>query len=148
MVSTSDEFKRKSDEFSKLVNNTKGNEMDVIWEEEHLKVSYFMGGLPQVKIERHNSVPNDLIEIEANEFTEIASRWLELQGYDVVKREPEIAPCPNPECSNPLGVYVFEEADGSCYVTCDTCGCNSPYGETEFEAIRLHNLIAKRASHI
>ena len=81
------------------------------------------------------------------DMTAISKTFLELQGYDVIKREPELKPCPNPECgeTNPLNLYVFPEEDGSCYITCDTCGYNSPYGDTEAEAIRLHNLIAEKA---
>jgi hypothetical protein len=67
---------------------------DVIWETGHLKVSYYRAGLPQVKIERHNKIPVDLIEIEAGEFMGIAKNYLKLQGYDIIRREPELKPCP------------------------------------------------------
>ena len=89
----------------------------------------------------------DKICIYTEEYIDINKRFFDTQGYDVIKREPELKPCPNPECgeTNPLNLYVFPEEDGSCYITCDTCGYNSPYGDTEAEAIRLHNLIAEKA---
>jgi hypothetical protein len=73
------------------------------------------------------------------EFTEICKNWLDIQGYDVVKREPEIAPCPNPECRSDE-IELMHGYHG-CYVYCHQCRYSSPCKDIESEAIRLHNAL-------
>jgi len=63
----------------------------------------------------------------------------------VVKREPEIAECPNPECGAiPNWIGVWSWSDGLFSVRCIKCGYHSPEADTEQEAIRLHNNLAGR----
>jgi hypothetical protein len=67
-------------------------------------------------------------------------------GYAVTRKEPEIKPCPNPECKSNQAVYVETGRPpyNYRYVNCDGCGYCGPEADTLAEAIRLHNLIAWR----
>jgi hypothetical protein len=87
----------------------------------------------------HPKIPFDKICTPSVEFTALCRHWLDLQG----KPEPEIAPCPNPECKS-----VEMEVETLCFndfgvkkyiVSCPLCGYSSPRADTETEAIRLHN---------
>ena len=86
------------------------------------------------------------ISVDCDEFTVLTKRWLDQQGYDVIKREPEIAPCPNPECViDQLELEDCVVADAyRFYLYCHKCDYSSPLSKTKTEAIRLHNLIAGR----
>jgi hypothetical protein len=70
---------------------------------------------------------------------------------DVVKREPELLPCPNPECGHSLGINQLQLAhygdDEEMYwtVECPECGLRYPLALTLDEAIRLYNMIANNA---
>jgi hypothetical protein len=73
-------------------------------------------------------------------------KYLDGQGYDIVKRLPEIAPCPNPECDatkihgeNP---YI-EEDKSHCFRVACNCGYRGPRHLTKDGAILGHNAIAK-----
>jgi hypothetical protein len=78
---------------------------------------------------------------------------LEKMGFDVqlIKREPEIAPCPNPECGAECTVILaavprFDDGttDDYRYDHCPRCKYYGPRGNGRIEAIRLHNLICER----
>jgi hypothetical protein len=82
-----------------------------------------------------------------NEALEIADAIRDY--YDVVKRQPEIAKCPNPECvMSPQKLLCYAYVDGygehNYHVACSGCGYIAPHAKTESEAIRLHNQIAGR----
>jgi hypothetical protein len=65
------------------------------------------------------------------------------QGYDVVKREPEIAPCPFCKAFVEMEhCYISDKKEF--YLVCDDCGYCSCHVESESEAIRLHNKLAGR----
>jgi hypothetical protein len=85
------------------------------------------------------------ISINNDEFTGLCKRWLGLKGYNIIDPEPLIAPCPNPECG---GTVVLEDAyvagHYKYYFVCNTCGYVSPLADSASEAIRLHNIIAKK----
>lgn len=76
-------------------------------------------------------------------------------GVYAVKREPDIEPCPNPECGGTCKIVSrivpkFEsqhddKPDNICSVYCLECNYFGPKAEGEAEAIRLHNLIAGRS---
>jgi hypothetical protein len=78
----------------------------------------------------------------------VVKKYLDEQGYDIVKRQPEIAPCPNPECDKPCHCEKTDLGGGvlgrgvEYTVTCGHCGYYSPVASSEHEAIRLHNAIA------
>ena len=80
------------------------------------------------------------ILITSDELTDISKHWLDLQGYDITKRQPEIAPCPNRECGRSL--FMDYREDGKHQAYCVECGYHGPMADTPEEAIRLHNLIA------
>ena len=82
------------------------------------------------------------ISIDCDEFTVLAKRWLDQQGYDIIKREPEIAPCPNPECRNDK--MHLEGCEDDMWYYCHKCGYAGPTANSKSEAGRLHNLIAGR----
>jgi Zn ribbon nucleic-acid-binding protein len=81
------------------------------------------------------------IEIGEEELTWFSLRWLNHEGYDVVKREEEIAPCPF--CGGECDVF-YECDDVANMVECERCGYRSRFANTSSEAIRLHNQIAGR----
>jgi len=90
--------------------------------------------------------------VTKDDFRTICTQFLDAEGYDVAKREPEWLPCPNPECRCKRAVYIDVntidslEGDYTYYsVLCDGCGYCGPEAKTPQEAIRLHNLIAKNA---
>jgi hypothetical protein len=107
-----------------------------------VKISYSNGGITRPW--HKGCAPEDTIKGVADAF-----------GYDVdvVKRQPEIAPCPNPECGNKnLIIPDHSGLDKMIFVLCEQCGYRSPYAfwvnkGKEFaraEAIRLHNNLAGR----
>lgn len=57
-------------------------------------------------------------------------------GYDVIKREPELLPCPNPECGREC--KIFDSLD-DIWVQCNYCYYRSPEARTVKEAVRLHS---------
>jgi len=57
-------------------------------------------------------------------------------------REPEIAPCPNPECGEEVG-WETDGMNEAYWLTCE-CGYSSPTANSTAEAIRLHNNLAGR----
>jgi hypothetical protein len=86
------------------------------------------------------------INIDPDELTAFSHHWLNLQGYTVTRKEPEILPCPNPECGNQDLTVTrtnFINGDPIYEICCEDCGYRSPSGKSEAEAIRLHNLIAR-----
>lgn len=96
----------------------------------------------------------------ANPTLLFKSEWLEIInvlcnkfGYDITKREPEIAPCP--ACGHPICLIVpaltnsgtTQYVKSKAQVICQrdaSCGYRGPNADTGEEAIRLHNLICKR----
>lgn len=118
--------------------NQKENKMEIIWETDELKATlYHDDALIYLK-----DAYGDMIGCSVDELTAFARHWLDLQGHDVIRRELEIAPCPNPECGGECKLeYIYH--DGSAYlIKCTECGYSGPIAYTEEEAIRLHNLIA------
>lgn len=105
-----------------------------------LAVSEYCGGMKTLRLCEYtpNTGKNCSMQVDDAELTAFARHWLDLQGYDVVKREPEINECPNPECNHELQVLGFMEW----HLECAYCGYHSPHDPDKFEAIRLHNLIA------
>ena len=62
-------------------------------------------------------------------------------GYDITKRQPEIAPCPNPDCGGECKIHG--EFDGQYFIMCgNDCGYCAPIADTPEEAIEKHNQIA------
>jgi hypothetical protein len=113
--------------------------MNVIWETDELKVikiskqpeEYLLTDDPR-------SIMRDAIKLSQNELTTFCLHWLDLQGYDITKPEPEIAPCPfcGGEC------YTWNPEENEWSVACHDCTYNSGCADSESAAIRLHNLIA------
>lgn len=62
--------------------------------------------------------------------------------WEYTKREPEIAPCPNPECRAECAIVSYGVDEYQ--VQCGECDYRAPFGNTPEEAVRLHNLIAWR----
>ncbi len=87
-------------------------------------------------VSNHKMITND------TEITNWCVSRLECVGYDVVKREPEIVPCPNPECSD-NGCFIIRDEE-IYWIRCPRCGYEGPKEDTPAEAIRLHNLTAER----
>ena len=123
--------------------------IDVIWHTDELMVRVHPDG--DLEFTENPKINTHFIRIDPDELTAFARSWLDQQGYDVNKREPEIDPCPNPECEDNGCFVIQEDAVSSninlkdpkiCWVTCPRCGYESPKEETTAEAIRLHNLIA------
>jgi hypothetical protein len=90
--------------------------------------------------------------VTKDDFRTICTQFLDAEGYDVAKREPEWLPCPNPECRCKRAVYIDVntidslEGDYTYYsVLCDGCGYCGPEAKTPQEAIRLHNLISSKS---
>jgi hypothetical protein len=79
--------------------------------------------------------------VTKDDFRTICTQFLDAEGYDVVKREPELLPCPfcGGEC------YTWNPAENDWSAACQDCTYNSGCGDSESEAIRLHNLIADNA---
>ena len=59
--------------------------MDVIWETDELKVDI----VPPKTVRARAELGGDYILIHPDELTAFARHWLDLQGYDVTKREDE-----------------------------------------------------------
>lgn len=81
---------------------------------------------------------------------EMSMAILNLEGYDITKRQPEIAPCPNPECGGECTLMYQQrdspgwDEDPCYYVRCVSWRCHyeGPSADTKEKAIRLHGLIA------
>lgn len=88
---------------------------------------------------------DDPVIASKDEFTELCKHWLDLQGYDVTKRQPEIAPCPfcGGKCYNDEAGSHSKKEDEH-WIECETCEYHSKHCDTPEEAIRLHKLIAER----
>ena len=75
-------------------------------------------------------------------FLKQITAWLDQQGYDVIKREPEIAPCP--VCED--GAMVCEASDGE-YVMC--LGKRCPIRTFEYltpgKALEIWNALPRKA---
>jgi len=69
-----------------------------------------------------------LITLTQDELTAFARHWLDLQGYDVVKREPEIKPCPN--CGYEQAEY--REDYGGCWICLNSfCRLAGPHDDKD-----------------
>ena len=117
------------------------DEMDVIWDTGELVVQHSRGDVIMSEVENETVRHGRTIQIEQDELTAFARHWLSREGYDVIKRQPEIAPCPNPECRNDKMHLEGAGDDMWCY--CHKCGYAGPTANSKSEAGRLHNLIAK-----
>lgn len=114
---------------------------NVIWETDELKV-YF-----DEQIELQDAWTRNFITLPVDELTAFASCWLtEHAGYDVVKREPELKPCPNPECEcKKYSVDCDEYDDESHYwVRCEMCGLAGPIEFSKREAIEAWNALPRK----
>lgn len=89
------------------------------------------------------------LNVSNDELIEFEKHHLNLHGYDIIKRQPEIAPCPF--CGNPnfrcevmtSEVHNKGEASKKSWVECiDECGYQTAYFDTPEEAIEKHNQIA------
>ena len=110
---------------------------EVIWENIN-KVQLISSG-DKTLICTHRDQPTLLFK---SEWLEIMQALGERFGYDVIKREPEIAPCPNPECHNDK--MHLEGCEDDMWYYCHKCGYAGPTANSKSEAGRLHNLIAGR----
>lgn len=121
---------------------------------------------------RHKGGGGVILQIAADDFMAACKNWLDHEGFYTVEKdnpetlcdlliamgyevsispkEPEIAPCPNPECKNDdLIVADHSGLDKMIFVLCEQCGYRSPYAfwvnrgkkAARAEAIRLHNLL-------
>jgi len=90
-----------------------------------------------------NLQESESVWFEENEWHIELVEWLDHEGYDVVKREPEIAPCPfcGGECHS---IFDIADDDYPYRIMCTECRYNSKRTYLESEAIRLHNQIAGR----
>lgn len=137
------ELQKKLDDFT--IELDKENEMEkTIYEDETLMVRVFNHPFIDNEKQVMFMVPFEgvkPIDIEGKIFTEISTKWLDLQGYDVLKRELELLQCPfcGGEC------YTWNPAENDWSVACQDCTYNSGCADSESEAIRLHNLIVDNA---
>ena len=110
-----------------------------------LKAKLVDGGDLLISVDRGENYRGEILINAEYGFTNLAKKWLDLQDYNITKRAPEIAPCPNPECGEGCKVNAFKipECANSYEVHCLKCHYSGPrsYKSTE-DAIRLHNLIA------
>lgn len=124
----------------------KENEMDVIWETDELKVLTYAGG-SRVSLKQNTQHINPhVIGCSKDELTAFARHWLDLQGYEVTRKEPEIKACPNPTCelTEHLEVVKMEwgtRGKSSWFVHCKNCGYRGGCGHDRAQAIEIHNLI-------
>lgn len=91
------------------------------------------------------------IRASNNTFINLCKHWLDLQGYDITKCAPEIAPCPI--CGANCEVDVAINKHGRAFVGdkkqvyCDkdiSCGYRGPIADTSEEAIEKHNRHAEK----
>ena len=123
---------------------------NIIWKSENLLVAY-RDNRKKLLMKETKSLFNDpdTIGTEFEDMTGFAKHWLDLQGYDITKRQPEIAPCPF--CGHDCEVDVAINKHGRAFigekkqVYCEkdvSCGYRGPFAFTAEEAIEKHNLIA------
>lgn len=90
-------------------------------------------------------------QVAKRDFRSICTQFLDAEGYDVVKREPELKACPNPICERTKYLEVIEIPSRYAYpnkefiVECKNCGYRGGRGSSEEQAVKLHNLIADNA---
>jgi hypothetical protein len=64
---------------------------------------------------------------------------------DVVKREPELLPCPNPECEGDISDIYTEQKENDYWVTyCDYCGLKAPMEYTREQSIKIWNALPRK----
>jgi Zn ribbon nucleic-acid-binding protein len=71
---------------------------------------------------------------------EFIAELAHVHGYDITPRQPEILPCPNPECGRSL--FMDYQEDGKHQVYCVECGYRGPLSDTYRGAVTKSNLIA------
>jgi hypothetical protein len=117
------------------------DEMDVIWRADDTVLS---SSKDNVILKNTRNGETDKIVIWKHAFTEICLHWLDLQGYDVTKREPEILPCPY--CGHDKLTrynWRFTETKEKA-VVCPGCGLTAPSFEELFEAIEAWNALPRK----
>jgi hypothetical protein len=109
----------------------------MIWETEYIKVE--QGYSDCVVISDLDG--SGFVQMDNSELTALAMEWLGQRGFDIVKKEPEIKSCPNPECGGEC--HCDKRFLEAYYVECENaCGYQGPRAQIRDKAIRLHNLIA------
>ena len=73
------------------------------------------------------------------ELTQFCEEWLQRRRYHILKRTPEIAPCPN--CGKIPWLH-FNAMCGNWYAC--SCGVSGPAASTEYEALAGYNLVARK----
>ena len=109
----------------------KEHEMGVIWETDFIyAITRRDSKYAQIKIIKSSGM------IPKVELTAFARHWLDLQGYDVTRREPELLPCPfcggKAHAFTPMGKTWIS-------MRCQRCEMiTAPY-ENKIQAIRAWN---------
>jgi hypothetical protein len=118
--------------------NQKENKMEIIWETDELKATlYHDDALIYLK-----DAYGDIIGCSVDELTAFARHWLDLQGYDVTKRKPEIKACP--VCGTEA--HSWCEDDEWYYVQCGniTCAIRSDSDISEEHVIKRWNALPRK----
>jgi hypothetical protein len=86
-----------------------------------------------------------------DEFEQEVIHWLDLQGYEVTRKEPELKACPNPTCEQTKFLEIVEvpsmysHPNKAFIVECKNCGYRGGRGSSKEQAVKLHNLIADKS---
>lgn len=110
----------------------KENEMvfrENIWDTDEMKAEYDKSKPQMVALfDTSYGKPLNTIVVLADELTAFARHWLDLQGFDVVKREPEIKACPN--CGYEQAEY--REDYGGCWICLNSfCRLAGPHDDKD-----------------
>ena len=82
----------------------------------------------------------DKICIYTEEYIDINKRFFDTQGYDVIKREPELKPCPI--CGGK--VTYFSDDVSWAFIRCDNCGIGQQQALQRDKAIEAWNALPRK----
>jgi hypothetical protein len=114
-----------------------------IWDTDEMKAEYDKSKPQMVALfDTSYGKPLNAIVVLADELTAFAQHWLDLQGYDVVKREPELLPCP--VCGGKANLVHWDVEEY--YIVCDVndCPIRTLYYSTAHQAIKAWNVLPRK----
>ena len=110
----------------------------VLWKDDDIDPCVWLGFYPDTNVYGiYSDLSETEIALDNSDIIEMCKEILEREGYDITKRQPEIAPCPGCKCE----VSVRKFGSGEYQVICGNCDYHAPFSNTRVGAITKHHQI-------